>query len=876
MSRDEARPVETVVTPTRRLAHHLKARHDEACVARGLAVWPTPDILPWSAFIERLFQWDRQAGRTDLRWLDDRAARLSWERLVGRDPYGAAIISPQGLGRAAHRSWRLLHDYEIPFDALEGDASPEVAAFARWSAEYSRWLEAHHWLDSAQAPLRIHCASAGPRLRLVGFDALTPAQATLIQRLTSAGNEVVVEPAASPGVRQGWVAVRDRDAEIDLAARWAAHRLDGGSTARLAIVVPGLAQDRARVRRSLDRVLAPAATVCGGPAPESLAYELAAARPLGEQPVVASAREWLAAFCGEPDLAACSALLRNSFCAGAGAEAGSRARLDAWLRRHETQDYSLARLAARAARVECAELASLIKAALEYRENWPRRALPSAWSRAFFGLLWAVGWPGERLDSAQHQARQRWQALLGEFGAHDDVLGAVPAGEAFRHLRDLADATLFEPQEIRAPLLVIDPETSAGMHFDAVWVCGLDATQWPPAAAPDPFLPRAWQSRRNVPGATAEIVASAARRMLDRLCASAPEVVLSVPQFDGEAPLLPSALLADVAAAAVPDTWSQPSPAQAIFAGRLPLDVRTDGAMPALAVGDRTAGGARVLELQAACPFRASAELRLGARALQEPTIGLDAKARGTLVHEVLALLWTDLQDSVTLTALSLEARRERLLCAIATALRPLRAAASPVLSRLLDLEALWLESRGLELLDCDLARPAFVVDSIEAQHSVDIGGLHLDLRLDRVDRLADGTLAVIDYKTGADAEPKAWLDERPKLPQLPLYVEALGAARVCAVVFGRIRAGDTAYAGLASDDGRFPGCGAPPKAYDSWAHLLETWHRRLESLAREYLHGDARLAPDPAHACQYCPLPGLCRIGDTRRLALIEEGLDE
>jgi ATP-dependent helicase/nuclease subunit B len=200
----------------------------------------------------------------------------------------------------------------------------------------------------------------------------------------------------------------------------------------------------------------------------------------------------------------------------------------------------------------------------------------------------------------------------------------------------------------------------------------------------------------------------------------------------------------------------------------------------------------------------------------------------------------------------------------------------SPVLSRLLDLEALWLESRGLELLDCDLARPAFVVESLEAQHSVDIGGLHLDLRLDRVDRLADGTVAVIDYKTGADAEPEAWLDERPKLPQLPLYVEALGAARVSAVVFGRIRAGDTAYAGLASDDGRFPGCGAAPKAYDSWAHLLETWHRRLESLAREYLHGDARLAPDPAHACQYCPLPGLCRIGDTRRLALIEEGLDE
>jgi RecB family exonuclease len=218
----------------------------------------------------------------------------------------------------------------------------------------------------------------------------------------------------------------------------------------------------------------------------------------------------------------------------------------------------------------------------------------------------------------------------------------------------------------------------------------------------------------------------------------------------------------------------------------------------------------------------------------------------------------------------------ERLRCAIDQALQPLRAVASPVMSRLLDLEAQWLESRGCELLACDLARPAFRIESIEATHPVAIGGLRLDLRLDRVDRLDDGTLAVIDYKTGTAAEPKSWLDERPKLPQLPLYVEVLGAGNVSAVAFGRIRAGDTAYAGLASDTVRFPGCAVPRKPYDSWAHLLDEWHRRLESLAREYHAGDARLAPDPKHACQHCPLPGLCRIGDTRRLALDEEASDE
>jgi len=233
----------------------------------------------------------------------------------------------------------------------------------------------------------------------------------------------------------------------------------------------------------------------------------------------------------------------------------------------------LARLAEHAVRRGCPQLSALLQAGLGTAQRWPRRSLPSVWAGAFFALLLEIGWPGEDLDSAEHQARQRWQALLGDFGGHDDVLGPVGAGQALSLLRDLADATLFEPQEIRAPLVVIDPETCAGMHFDAIWVCGLDAAQWPPPAAPDQFLPRAWQARRTVPGATAEIAAAQARRTLDRLRGSALEVVLSVPLFEDEAPLLPSALLADINPIPAPDLWTNPSPARTAFAARPPLVV---------------------------------------------------------------------------------------------------------------------------------------------------------------------------------------------------------------------------------------------------------------------------------------------------------------
>jgi probable DNA repair protein len=871
---DDARPAETLVTPTRRLAHHLQARHDRESIARGLVVWRTPDIVTWSGLIERMFMLDRQAGRTWRRWLDDGAARLAWERLVQRDPKVAGVISPDGLARTAHRSWRLLHDYRIPLESAAATDGPEVAVFMRWAAEFAAWLDEEGWMDAAGAQDRVDPASAGPRLRLVGFDALTPGQASFVERVREGGVEVTVEPPLAPGAGTVWVTAQDRDAELDMAARWAARRLDRVEGVSLAIVVPGLAQVRAQVRRVLDRVLAPPATVCGGPAPESRAYELAAARPLPEQPVVAAALDWLSAFTHDADLGVCGGLLRDAFCRGANQEASSRAALDAWLRRHQAPDLGLERLAGHAAHRGCPEMAALLQAGLAARTDWPRQALPSVWSQRFFELLQQIRWPGGDLDTNEHQARQRWQNLLGEFGAHDDVVGPVRAVPALGLLRDLALATLFEPQEIRAPLLVIDPQTCAGMRFDGLWVCGLESGQWPAAASSDPFLPRAWQMRRGVPGATAELAAAEARRTLDRLRGSAREVILSVPAFEDDAPLLPSALLAGIPVAPGPELWAPPPLARAVFAARPALVVTTDGTMPILASGERVSGGARLLELQAACPFRASAELRLGARALEVPSLGLDAAARGNLVHDVFARLWRDVGTSTAMHALPPGERVARVQAAIAAELARLRRDANDLLLRLLEIEARWLERHALLLLEQDLARPPFEVEHVEADHTVELGGLSLQLRIDRVDRLTDGSYAVIDYKTGGNAQAKAWLAERPQLPQLPLYVEAVGPSRVSAVVFGRVRAGETGFVGLARDASVFPGCKAPPpKDYASWDALLAEWHRRLEALAGEFAAGEARLAPDPARACRHCHLPGLCRIGDAR---LADDGEDE
>jgi len=838
-------------------------------------------VVTWPELLRRQFELDRAAGRTAARWLDASPGLLVWEQIVRRDVDLRPVLLPSGLGAVAQRSWQLLHAYRIPVRVLTEDANPEVQSFARWVAEFGRWLEQGGWLDPAQASLTVGPLATDTPVEFVGFDRWTPAQAAFLERISAQGVPVTVRPAvpANSTLDAHVVECNDFDAELETAARWAAQWLQSRPDERLALIVPDLVRERARVRRVLDRVLVPEAAFTAGPAPESTAYELAAARPLLGRPVVAAALGWVAACITPPDLSTASALLRGAHDGAAVAEAFARAELDVMLRQSGVPQAGLEYLAREAHAHRCPVTALELQAAAARARTWTGARLPSVWAPEFFGLLRDVGWPGPDPDSAEHQAVQRLQSLLGDFGASDDVAGPVRVSAAFAHLRDLATETAFEPQEIAAPLLVIDPDTALGMHFDAIWVCGLDAARWPSPAIPDPFLPREWQARQGVPGTTAELSEQQARRTLQRLVASASTAFCSVPRFEDEAPLLPSALVAGLPHVAAIELWRGAPAASAQFAARPVLDKLLDGSLPAFAEHEVVRGGARLLELQAACPFRAAVELRLGGVELEHPEAGIAATERGKLAHAVLQAFWDEVREQSTLLAMTADQRATLVRTNVQAALQPLRAMADDIGARLLDLEERWLEARVLELLQQDAERAPFTVERVEDAQVIDVGGVQTRIVLDRVDRLVDGTFAVIDYKTGANARPAAWMGERPELPQLPLYVRAIGQDRVSAVAFGIVSKGSTEYRGFARDGSVFPqlkpfdAVKAPFKDYANWSDLLQSWNRRLESLAREHAQGDARLAPNPAKACRYCHLPGVCR--SAQALLEPEEGDD-
>ena len=115
-------------------------------------------------------------------------------------------------------------------------------------------------------------------------------------------------------------------------------------------------------------------------------------------------------------------------------------------------------------------------------------------------------------------------------------------------------------------------------------------------------------------------------------------------------------------------------------------------------------------------------------------------------------------------------------------------------------------------------------------------------LRPDRIDRLGDGSLLVIDYKTG-QADLTGWSTERPRDPQMPAYAVVSGAG---ALGLARLHARNLGYIGVGQPGTDVQGFVTPAQltqqAIDSWPALTAAWQSALETLAGEFMAGDFRV----------------------------------
>jgi ATP-dependent helicase/nuclease subunit B len=874
----------TVLTANTRSARAIHAAAEQR-LRLASAGWLSPDVLPYGAFVERLYSDAVVAGAVTLQALQREQELQLWRQIIERSPSGREMLLPEAAAALASESFRTAMEHDVPLDSSQMSASSDTRAFSGWATEFRRQLAAHGWNCAALFTRELAACLSRLRLPSQVFAFLaesTPAQRSFLDALTEAGVAVTVAPnyaapeyapqceEAAPPVRYEFDGAAD---ELRAAAQWARQQVESSPGARIGVLFFDLDRKLPQVESAFRSVLHPE-HLLGQRTPA--AFEIASPLALADYPVVRCALQLLSLFAAPIDFHSFHAMLRSPYLAAAPEPV---ARFVAGVRKHARRQVSFDDLARWLH--ESDEVPEL-RAALG---RLPRHAAFSSeqpvayWAKISREILQAFGWPAPAagaacvaLDSEEFQCTKAWGELFSAISSLELLEWRTDFRGFVARLERAAATQNFKPETRDAPVQIMDLAESEGSVFDALWIGGCSDEQWPDSPRLSPLIPVALLKAAGVAVAGTPQAEARIARLTSRLLQSAPRLSLSLAlRSDDEREQRWSPFFAEFALASeqihvLP--LNVPPPLAECFAP-VALDAISDATAPALASGEPALGGTSLLQDQSNCPFRAFAIRRLLAREDEGPNEALAPTERGKIIDRALQLIWEQLQDSQGLHRPDCSAIiADAVDAAMASELPP---GGDPWTLRFRALE----RQRTIEVLTQWLAvearRKPFHVVGHQLPVEVTLGGLSLRGRLDRLDEIGDAHV-VIDYKTGAANSVSAWQVPRPRLPQLPFYAFAMLQQKfdLAGISFATVRRGECGFKGYLREKHLLP-CAAPTKrSFDGMAFddYTARWAEELERIATSFVQGDAAVNPrvsagKSGSPCEHCHLGSLCRVGD-------------
>jgi len=932
-----------LLTPNRRLASRIRS----AVAAQQPAAAAAAPVLALGDWLEQLWQQmlfrgdplteTMRGAESESYWVLNAAQELClWEEAVRAS--AMPLLRPGQAAEQAAAAYRTLALWQqLPLSAeLRGEFehNPDSRAFAEWLDRFEQLCAAKNCIAGAERDLRVARAAQHGRLLLpqrvlgIGFDDIPPLQRGILQSVglqnTGEFRELELPNRQLDAVCVGADSLEE---QLQAAALWVQEQLQAEPKGPFAIVVPDLTQQRTLVERVLLDVLTPEINLPGS-ARQLPPLNFSAGEPLAQTPPVRAALQLLELAQPYAERDTLLELLQSPFHRIDAKETPVVELTDENVTGLPVQEKIAAAIAMlcdlRSQQISAAQLRriadeiaqrggwSFASALQQLAERVRRDRLQSVrftaakWATLFDELLELLGWPGSRtLDSIEYQQHEQWQQTLLQFGQFDRVLEVMDFNSALQRLRQVLQVQVFQPKTDDLPIQVLGVLEAAGLQFKGLWLCDMSDDRWPAAAAPQPLLPRDLQRRLRMPRCDAQREFEIAAKLSRSLLNNAERVVVSYQREREEVERAPSPLFQQLPEVALNDLlggellellplWQRQQHQRAVFA----LESFAGGNAPVLTDSERARGGSALFKAQADCPFQAFAKLRLKAQPLREPVAGLDAAERGNLLHSALEWLWRELKEHAALIALS--AAEQQALAESAASKAIAQLDTTRIGLRFTQLEQRRLAKLLFAWLKVERERGAFTVIATEEKKSLTFARLQLRLRIDRIDRLPDGRLMLIDYKSKmANSSAQEWLGERPDEPQLPLYgvlweqdsilreqddageqnattdlfaepSPASNNGEIAGIAFAQVRLENPRLVGVGDEqlDDQYLQAAAQLSvdgSNRSWTELKQYWRNVLENLAAEFIDGVAVVQPKAPKVCTYCELASVCRIDHQR-----------
>ena len=821
-----------VVTANERQMRELKYAFDHHHMRLGLLTWPAARVMSLS------------------HWLQENYDSLHREDGTVTP---SMVLSPQALLLAAqltapksdietHTSlfldaWQQYWLWQI--EPADLDATDNGRLFHHWINNLSVFLEQRQAVSEVQLYKLLEEAALAGRfvpatVHSFGLDERAPAQETFFNVLNESGFDVYHHANAKDGDGKSTLTSFETSRQERAAfAVWSREILSAQPNARIGIVTSDLTHEYTAIRRQFEGVFPDAGVL-------AQIVNIGSGIRLSDEPVCRDALDLLRWTIQPLNFLLIDQLRRSAYLPSINANEG----LPAWLPH----------------RLDLADFASRVKSLWGKRIhallNTPSRSSPRTWATKVRAVLDIAGWPGDAPNSNDFQASQALSEILDTLTSSTHF-GDMTWSEAVRTTCFLANHRRFAVQSSPAHIQVLTREEIEELRFDALWVANVSDTSWPGPIRPNPFIPISTQRKAGIPAASHSEWLSRAKKRTSSWLSTAPEIVFSYARADGDSLSAPSRLLPDPTESTLSQILQTPTYAAHghIWAQRRPsgaIEVLQDEQGSTVPADRLIYGGSAVLRDQSVCPFKGWAQHRLELPDQRIPHRFPDALDRGSVIHDVLHAVLdscAEQADVVKIEAVTLHEIIDRAL----TKFRP-------NLSKfVLEHEHQRIHKILTHWLDFERTRPPYQVVAVESDKSVQIGQLQLDLRLDRIDQLEDGSQLIIDYKTGS-ATTVGWRLPRLSDPQLPLYASTVENATGIALM--QLSEEGTTLMGVGEHD--IQGLSnSRVFGFETFKDLSNAWNSCLQDTAKSFVKGYAAVDPIDKTICRYCHLQGLCRVFD-------------
>jgi probable DNA repair protein len=861
----------TLLTPNRRLAATLHKLYQHDQQQRGVTCWPSPDILPLSSWMQRLWL---EEETQDYLLLSSIQEQLIWEHIIANTKESSTLLQITDTASTAISAWKLLKQWRIDLQHPAFQQTEDNKIFMHWALQFQTLCQEKKYRDSVSL-LDFFCKkipfNSPVHLILLGFSEMAPQWQHFFRLCEQSGHHIEYindwHPHHSMPTEARRMSLNDAEDEIITMANWAKELLQSKPSASIGCVIPSLDKQRERVLQLFSECFAAEKTYTVDAA--TSVFNISAGKKLAHYPLIHAALQALSLHKKTISLDSFRYLLATPFLGEAESEHIQRAQVDILLRQKNSNTIDLTELTSKNEHAfltkHCIHLAKRIHRFLSACELTPKIQTHYDWAVFFNEALTLLGWPGQRiLNSHEYQTAEAWLRLLTEFQSLDQVAAPVTLSQALQTLHTMTSKNIFQPQTPEAPIQVLGTLEAAGIPFDSIWIAGFDSASWPPPPKPNPFIPKSLQRELMMPHATAERELIYCQQLMNQFIQSTTQIIFSHAKKNKELNMHASTLIESLTETTIAFPAYQ-SPSERVYAAKQ-IEYICDEHGPTLSAEEKILGGVSIIKQQALCPFKAFAEWRLHAHPLEDDFPGLRAKERGILLHRLLELIWNQLQGHTTLIQMS-DADLIKLIDQCIAQLLPTLLAYQHR-PAYMQLEHQRLKKLIYVWLQIEKERPPFRVLTHESNTQIQLGQLNLSTRIDRIDELENSKKLIIDYKTGRHQEINQWFGERPEEPQLPLYA-LHDAEQTIGISFAQITTGENIFKGVSHYTLEIEGIKNLSEIKKtnalSWQEQLTSWRMIFTQLSDDFYQGIAKVDPkNKNQTCSRCSLKPLCRVNET------------